>query len=163
MTVADRMGVMHRGRLVQVGTPAEIYEEPNSRWVADFIGDVNLLEGKVSEDWPGGNVIASAGAGRLRTAKPLGMRAGEAVCIALRPEKVRISHERPAKVDENAVSGTVWDIGYLGDISLYKVKLGSGLVVEAAAPNAGHAGAPFALGDKVWLNWDADAGVVLTS
>ena len=76
MTVADRMGVMNEGRLIQVAPPSEIYEQPNSRWVADFIGDVNLIEGRVSEAGPAATVIESAAAGRLRVAGSSAAKSG---------------------------------------------------------------------------------------
>src|SRR5215467_1695433 len=96
MTVADRIGVMDHGRLVQVAAPAEIYEQPNSRWVADFIGEVNLLEGRVSETGTHGIVVASAAAGRVRAASSAPVKSGDTVWLGLRPEKVRITREQPA-------------------------------------------------------------------
>src|SRR5438132_3717469 len=85
MTVADRIGVMDHGRLIQVATPPEIYEQPNSRWVADFIGDVNLIEGRVIEAAAGATVIESASAGRLRVATTGAAKPGDTVWVALRP------------------------------------------------------------------------------
>ena len=99
MTVADRIGVMDHGRLVQVATPSEIYEQPNSRWVADFIGDVNLIEGRVVRSGAGGTVVASAGAGQLRASASADAKPGDTVWVALRPEKVRIAREPPAAAD----------------------------------------------------------------
>src|SRR5215831_1311578 len=113
MTVAHRLGVMDRGRLVQVATPPEVYEQPNSRWVADFIGDVNLIEARVltvAGEGQGGEqgiVLASDGTGRLRAAQAGGSAAGNTVWIALRPEKVRIPRERPAAAADNCVVGQV--------------------------------------------------------
>src|SRR5712692_4216301 len=100
MTVADRIGVMDQGRLIQVATPPEIYEQPNSRWVADFIGDVNLIEGKVVEAGPTATTVASACAAQLR-ACPCDAKPGATVWVALRPEKVRIAREPPATAGEN--------------------------------------------------------------
>src|SRR5216684_3120899 len=91
MTVADRIGVMDQGRLIQVATPPEIYEQPNSRWVADFIGDVNLIEGRVVEAGPGTSTIMSANAGKLHAATAIDAGPGDTVWVAVRPEKVRIS------------------------------------------------------------------------
>ena len=121
MTMSDRIGVMNQGRLVQVAPPAEIYEQPNSRWVADFVGDVNLIEGALAESGPAGSVVES-GAGRLRVAQPIDAPAGTMVWVALRPEKIELVTEAPAAAGGNGVAGTVLDIGYLGDISIYKVK-----------------------------------------
>ena len=161
MTVANRIGVMNRGRLIQVATPPEIYEQPNSRWVADFIGDVNLLEGRVVEAGAAGPIIESASVGRLRAAASEA-KAGDAVAVALRPEKIRIGREPPPD-GANRVEGEVWEIGYRGDFSIYKVRLADGFVVEAAAANVTRlVERAISVGDRVWLSWAADAGVVLT-
>jgi putrescine transport system ATP-binding protein len=175
MTVASRIAVMNRGRLVQIATPPEIYEQPSSRWVADFIGEVNLIEARVlaaagegqgeGEDQgeEQGIVLASDGAGRLRVAQAGGSTAGDTVWIALRPEKVRISRERPAAAADNCVAGQVCSIGYLGDISAYKVRLESGLIMKAALANLTRLlERPIGLDDRVWLSWPPDAAVVLT-
>jgi putrescine transport system ATP-binding protein len=162
MTVADRIGVMDRGRLIQVATPPDIYEQPNSRWVADFIGDVNLIEGRVVEAGSGEMIIGTDVAGKLRAGGAAGAQAGHTVWLALRPEKLRITRESPA-YDTNKVSGAVWDIGYLGDFSVYQVRLDSGLMMKATVPNTGRASdRSLAPQDRVWLTWDAQAGVVLT-
>jgi putrescine transport system ATP-binding protein len=105
MTVADRIGVMDHGRLVQVGTPAEVYQRPATRWVAGFVGDVNFITA------PGGSGV-----------------------LALRPEKVRIAHAAP-EGRANGASGVVSEIGYLGATSLYKVRLDDGAVLKAAVMN----------------------------
>jgi putrescine transport system ATP-binding protein len=161
MTVADRIGVMDQGRLIQVATPPEIYEQPNSRWVADFIGDVNLIEGRVVETGPGTSTIMSQNAGELRAAATAA-RPGDTVWVAVRPEKVRIAHERPAAACANCVAGQVWDIGYLGDVSIYKVRLDNGYVMKAAAANMTRLiERPFGWNERVWLSWAPDAGVVL--
>jgi putrescine transport system ATP-binding protein len=162
MTVADRIGVMDQGRLVQVATPPEIYERPNSRWVADFIGDVNLIEGRVVEAGPGTSTIMSANAGKLHAAAAIDAGPGDTVWVAVRPEKVRISHEPPAAAAANCIAGQVWDIGYLGDVSIYKVRLDNGFVMKAAAANMTRLiERPFGWDERVWLSWAPDAGVVL--
>ncbi len=163
MTVADRMGVMDQGRLIQVATPREIYEQPNSRWVADFVGEVNLIEGRVAQAGSGGTVIESAQAGKVCAGAAPAARVGEAACLALRPEKVTIAHEKPARSDCNCVSGLVASIGYLGDVSLYKVRLDSGFVMKAVTANVTRLiERPIGWNDRVWLSWAPDAGVVLT-
>ena len=163
MTVADRIGVMDRGRLIQVATPPEIYERPNSRWVADFIGDVNLIEGRVIEAGAGGTMIASAAAGQLHASSDSQARPGDIVWIALRPEKVRIGHQPPPSTGENCAAGQVSNIGYLGDTSIYKVALDSGFVVKVAVANMTRLlERPIGWDDRVWLTWPADAAVVLT-
>ena len=120
MTVADRIAVMDRGRLMQVAPPAAIYEQPNSRWVADFIGDINVFEGRLGAD----RLQCRGDArGRLRVASQSGRRARRDVCVAVRPEKVRIIREPQLPGADNCVAGTIVDIGYLGDTSIYKVQL----------------------------------------
>jgi putrescine transport system ATP-binding protein len=163
MTVADRIAVMNAGKLVQVGTPAEIYEQPNSRWVADFIGDVNLIEGRVVSSGLGHTVIEGASSGRMLVASTTNVATGATVWVALRPEKVQIAADRPPASDENSFAGRVEDIGYLGDMSLYKVKLDRGLVMEATVANRTRlVERPIGWGDRVWLSFPPEAGVVLT-
>src|SRR5262249_8262665 len=156
MTVANRIGVMNQGRLIQVATPSEIYEQPNSRWVADFIGDVNLIEGRVVTADADGTAIASASVGTVRAAASKA-KPGDSVAVALRPEKISIGREAPL-AGANQVRGEVWEIGYLGDFSIYKVKLDSGFVMAVAAANVTRfVERPVAIGDRVSLSWAADA------
>jgi putrescine transport system ATP-binding protein len=162
MTVADRIGVMNHGRLMQVATAPELYEQPNSRWVADFVGDVNLIEGRVVEAGANATVIESALVGRVRAGAASGAKPGDTVWVALRPEKVRLSLEQRSAT-ENSVSGTVRDIAYLGDLSIYKVALDNGFVMEAATANLTRViERPISWDDRVWLTWDAAGGIVLT-
>jgi putrescine transport system ATP-binding protein len=162
MTMADRIGVMDHGQLMQVATPAEMYEQPASRWVADFIGEVNLIEGRVVEAGSGGTLIASASAGKLRAAPSSAAKPGDTVWVALRPEKVRIAPAPPGTA-ENCVAGQVASIGYLGDLSVYKVQLDDGFVMKAAIANVTRLiERPIGWGDRVWLSWAPEAGVVLT-
>jgi putrescine transport system ATP-binding protein len=162
MTVADRIGVMNHGRLMQVATAPELYEQPNSRWVADFVGDVNLIEGRVAEAGAAITVVESALVGRVRAGAASGAKPGDTVWIALRPEKVRLSLDQHATT-ENGVSGTVRDIAYLGDLSIYKVALDNGFVMAAATANLARViERPISWNDRVWLTWDAAAGIVLT-
>jgi putrescine transport system ATP-binding protein len=164
MTVADRIGVMDRGHLVQVATPPEIYEQPNSRWVADFVGDVNLIEGRVASVGADGVVIERL-AGPMFHVKHSGsesLKPGDTVWVALRPEKVRIALEPPTSA-QNCIAGKVKEISYLGDISVYKVQVENGSVMKAAIANMTrlierHIGS----NDHVWLSWASDAAVVLT-
>ena len=159
MTVADRIAVMDRGQLMQVATPANIYEQPNSRWVADFIGDVNLFEGRLGDDKTS---IEGAPAGRLRVATPVDADSGATVWVAVRPEKMRLTRDKPEQT-ENCVVGEVADVGYLGDLTTYKVRIADGSIVKAAVANVSrqveHA---VAIGDWMWLSFAPEAGVVLT-
>jgi putrescine transport system ATP-binding protein len=155
MIVADRIAVMNRGRLMQVAEPAEIYERPNSRWVADFLGEVTMIEGRF-----GAEGVLTSGLGELRVAagKP-----GDKVWLALRPEKIAMNAERPARERINAVAGTVFEIGYRGDVSLYKVRLADHSLMKVALANTSARGkAQFAVKDVVWLSWPYEAGVLLT-
>jgi putrescine transport system ATP-binding protein len=165
MTVAHRIAVMDRGRIAQVATPPELYERPNSRWVAGFIGDVNLIEGAVVAADASGLAIEGAGGRRYRVgaaaagdAKP-----GQKVWIALRPEKLRLAAAKPEGVAENCAAGRVHDIAYLGNVSLYKITLDDGATMTASLANASRpVDRRIGWDDSVWLTWTPDAGVVLT-
>ena len=161
MTLADRIGVMDRGRLMQVAPPAEIYEQPNSRWVADFIGDVNLFEGRLGDD---GSSIEGTPAGRLRTAGRVDAEPGAPVWAAVRPEKIAMTRQPPASSGDNCLAATVVDIGYLGDMSLYKVRIAGGAQMKAAIANIGRRpdGEAPAFDEEVWLVWPPEATIVLT-
>jgi putrescine transport system ATP-binding protein len=159
MTVADRIAVMNRGRLVQVGTPVEIYERPNGRWVAGFVGDVNLIEGQVTGVYPS---FVSFEAGAMKVRLPHSDVAPGPAALALRPEKIRIGHAVPANDSENGVAGVVTDIGYLGTLSIYKVRVTEELTLKAAVVNAERkAAGAIHVNDRVWLWWAPDAGVLL--
>jgi putrescine transport system ATP-binding protein len=163
MTVADRIAVMDRGRIIQVATPSEIYEQPSTRYVADFIGDINLLEGKIARR-EGGTRLECAEAGVVvEASQTVDGAIGSTAWFAVRPEKVRISRDEPAYPSVNAVAGEVWDIGYLGDVSIYHVRLPSGATVKATVTNATRlVERPISWEDRVWLTWGRDSGVVLT-
>ncbi len=144
MTVAGRIGVMDSGRLEQVATPRELYEAPRSRWVAEFVGDINLFEGKI-EPRETGRVtmaprlaIATRDAGTIYVAEPRQPIAKTAVCVAIRPEKVKLSRRGPVSDDTHAINrleGVVTDVSYLGGVTSYKVKLDSGAVLRSSMAN----------------------------
>src|SRR5579863_1616255 len=160
MTLAHRIGVMDRGRLIQIAPPADIYERPDSRWVADFIGDVNLLEGRLGDD---GVSIEGTAAGRLRVATKAVAAPGDMVWVAVRPERLRISRQPPLPGLDNCVAATVADIGYFGDNSVYKLRIRDGSLLKAAVANLGAAGdGIIAVNERVWLTWPPDAARVLT-
>jgi putrescine transport system ATP-binding protein len=163
MTVSDRIAVMDRGVLVQVATPAEIYEAPNSRYVADFIGDINIFEAKVSAK-DGSLVTLDSEGLPVRVEQPeCPAVAGNEVAFAVRPEKVRISLDAPAAPAANAAQGEVMDIGYLGDFSVFITRLKDGRIMRAAQANVSRlVDRPITFGDQVWLTWPAEAGIVLT-
>jgi len=160
MTVADRIAVMDHGRLAQVGAPAEVYQRPNSRWVAGFVGDVNLIELRVTAVYPSFVALEREGL-KLRIAQAAAVSPGASVAVALRPEKIRIAKAAPDRPDEHGYAGAIIEIGYLGAVSLFKVRLDNGLVLKAAVMNAESAGA-LQVKDRVWVSWSADAGVLLT-
>jgi putrescine transport system ATP-binding protein len=164
MTVADRIAVMDHGRVIQVATPAEIYEQPNSRYVADFIGNINLIEGKVSASAAGATRIDAPEAGAvIEIDQAVEAKVGDQVWFAIRPEKIRISLDAPLPGSPNTLSGEVWDIGYLGDVSIYHVRLANGSTVTATVTNQTRVvERPITWEDKVWLTWSRNGGVVLT-
>jgi putrescine transport system ATP-binding protein len=159
MTVADRIAVMDRGRLMQVSTPADIYEQPNSRWVADFVGDVNLFEGRLGEDKTS---IEGTSAGRLRVAAPVDADVDATVWVAVRPEKMRLTHDKPEQT-ENCVIGQVIDVGYLGNATIYKVRIGDESILKAAVANVSRqVEHDVAVDAWVWLSFAPETGVALT-
>jgi len=163
MTMADRIAVMDRGRIIQIASPAEIYEVPNSRFVADFIGDINLMECKVTARNGDTCRLQSVEFGcEIDTAQAVDAAVGDTVWFAIRPEKVRISFDEPES-RVNAVTGEVWDIAYLGDVSIYHTHIANEQTVRATVANRSRVvERPVGWDDKVWLSWDRDAGVILT-
>ncbi|MES2196893.1 MAG: ABC transporter ATP-binding protein [Pseudomonadota bacterium] len=141
MTMADRIGVMDQGRLEQVATPRQLYEAPASRWIAEFVGDINLFEGEVASREAGRLVIATRDAGSITVAEPLQPITKPVVAVAIRPEKVKLSRRGPAADDAdhghaiNRLEGIVTDVGYLGGFTTYKVKLDSGAVLRSSMAN----------------------------
>jgi len=165
MTMADRIAVMDQGRLVQVATPGEIYEQPRNRFVADFVGDVNILEGAVAGREENGvwRIAAPAAPEPLLVDDPdeaLGQ--GQAIAVAVRPEKMTVSRERPEGV--NALVGEVWDIGYLGDWTIYRVKLDNGQIVRVSRANQTRfVERPIDMEERVHIGFSPDAAVILAS
>ena len=164
MTVASRIAVMDQGEVIQIATPDKIYEEPESVYVADFIGDVNLIEGRASAHGEGRFRIDWAeGQQPLIAASRLEFAAGQQCHLAIRPEKIAISAERPSDAD-NAVQGRVHDIAYLGNLSTYHVELPTGAIVKAQTANTRRISRrDFTWEDPVWLSWTATAGVLLAN
>jgi putrescine transport system ATP-binding protein len=162
MTMASRVAVMDAGRLRQVGAPREVYEAPNTRFVADFIGAVNLIEAQVAASNVEGLHLESDLAGRLLAEPMPGIAVGAAVTVALRPEKLSLGLDPPDS-DVNRVAGTVHEVAYLGGLSLYRVELPGGIVLRATQPNAARLATPvFERGERVWLSWSPSCAMVLT-
>jgi putrescine transport system ATP-binding protein len=162
MTVASRIAVMEKGVLQQVATPGEIYENPKTRYIAGFIGDVNVFDGAVSKISDGCIEIDANAGYKFKTRSSEPVTVGQKVALALRPEKIRINRDKPA-TDVNVVPGKVEDVGYLGSISHYHVRTAADERITALRANAAHTvEQPITWEDSVWLDWPADAGVVLT-
>jgi len=170
MTMATRIGVMSEGKILQIGAPAEIYETPNCRFVADFIGSVNLFKGSVEVDAPDHVVITSPEC-RHYVSHGITGTLGMAVHVAVRPEKMVIQHtppldgerESPAEVGCNGVQGVIENLAYLGSLTTYHVKLDGGLVVKVTHTNAArHTLTPLSAGDRVFVWWCGSDVVVLT-
>jgi putrescine transport system ATP-binding protein len=140
MTVAHRIGVMDGGRIEQVATPRELYEAPNSRWIAEFVGDVNVFEGEVDKREAGRLTISTKDAGAIVAAVPREPITNTAICVAIRPEKVKLSRRGPVSDAGNAhainrLEGIITEVNYLGGLTTYKVKLDSGAVLRSSMAN----------------------------
>jgi putrescine transport system ATP-binding protein len=164
MTMADRIAVMDHGRIVQVATPGEIYEQPKTRFIAEFVGDVNILEGKV--------IGQESGLWRIGTPSAQGpftiddpdevLETGQEVAIAIRPEKMTIRREPPEADVPNVLTGEVWDIAYLGDWTVYRVKLASGEILRISRANASRfVDNPIDWDERVYITFMPDAAVIL--
>ncbi|MDO9498461.1 ABC transporter ATP-binding protein [Falsiroseomonas sp.] len=164
MTMATRLAVMDRGTLAQVGTPSDVYEFPNSRFTAEFLGTANILEGVVEGVDAEGVRIGSSELdfdilAEPAASKPLGAR----VFVALRPERMRIERAAPGtSLGDNRLVGRVRDIGYYGDFFLYYVVLANGKEVRVSQPNLRRrTDRPVDWEDTVAVTWDRQASMVL--
>lgn len=169
MTVASRVAVMDHGKFVQIDPPARIYEMPNSVYVADFIGDVNLIDGNMEEAADGTQSSKTAklswaeGEAAVTGTLTETVRANQRCTFAIRPEKVLISKQRP-KDRNNVFKGKILDIAYLGNISTYKVELANGKTIKAQTANSSRISKrEFTWEDDVWLSWSDTAGIILAS
>src|SRR5690554_676189 len=162
MTMASRIAIMSYGRIAQVGSPIDIYESPNSRMTAEFIGSVNIFEANILED----NSDSISLTSDLLDA-PVFIDRGVTTpaettetLIALRPEKIYLTTEKP-EGDTNWSCGTVDNIAYLGDITSYYVKLASGKRVQATMANVERRGERPTWGDRVYVSWEASSPILL--
>ena len=163
MTVADRIAVMDHGRIIQVDPPMEMYERPNSRYVADFLGDINLIASKTVGHAKGKVLLQSDSGQDLQVNTSEEFAVGRNVWFASRPEKLNISRKKPAKA-LNALEGEVWDIAYLGGLTVYKVKLDSGEFVKAAVLNSSVSGSDMITWEeRVWVSCSPQGARVLIS
>ncbi|MCV2348443.1 ABC transporter ATP-binding protein [Paucibacter sp. Y2R2-4] len=161
MTMATRIAVMSEGRILQIGAPADIYETPSSRFVADFIGNVNLMEGTLSVDEPDHVVIACADCQHY-VGHGITGTAGMAVSVALRPEKIRLSSDKP-EGDFNQVRAKVRELSYFGAFTVYHLQLPSGQLIKVSESNlARYREHPLTWDQEVWASWSPSSQVVLT-
>jgi putrescine transport system ATP-binding protein len=163
MALATRIAVMDRGKVVQVGTPAEIYEFPQSRFVADFVGTTNLFEGVIAKCEPGLTTVTCQETGCDLLVDDVGrFMPGQRVWVALRPEKIRLSKQPAAQSRCNQLRGTVHQLGYLGNRCTYQIKTGSGKLVTVFSQNERRTSEwSIDWSDEVYVSWNADAAVLL--
>ena len=162
MTMADRIAILDKGEVMQVATPAEVYEAPISRFVAGFVGNVNMFEGTVAARDDDSVRITGASGAEIVVGNAGEAATGNAVAFAIRPEKIRVSSRRPEGA-ANAMEGEVYDLAYLGDMTVYHVRLDDGQVVKASALNSSRASEDaLSWNDRAWISFPPDAGVVLT-
>jgi putrescine transport system ATP-binding protein len=167
MTMADRIGVMDAGRLEQVATPRQLYEAPNSRWIAEFVGDINLIEGQLEirdgHRW----TVATRDAGTLVAAEPRQVIEKAAICVAIRPEKVKLSRRGPVADPAqasafNRLEGEITNVSYLGGVTSYQIKLDTGFALRASLANTARLDIDaFSAGQRVVAWFTPDDCVVL--
>jgi putrescine transport system ATP-binding protein len=163
MTVSSRIGLMINGELEQVATPSELYEVPSSRFVAEFIGDVNLLEGRYDGSGEFGlEMVCKESESTIQSTQPLDVARGTTIWAAIRPEKLEIS-KQPPEGTPNVLKGKVWDIGYGGSFSTYHVHLPNGKTMTAVRANRERSlEKSITWEDEVYLSWAPKSAVILT-
>ena len=161
MTMANRVAIMSEGRFVQVGAPGDVYETPATRFVADFIGNVNLMDGTLDVDETDHCIIGCADC-RHYVGHGITGNEGMAVTVALRPEKIHLSRAKP-EGEFNQVQGTVKEMSYFGSYTVYHLQLASGAMLKASMANTQrHRDEATTWGDSAWAHWSRSAHVVLT-
>ena len=159
MTLSTRIGVMDAGKIVQIGEPRQIYETPNSKYVADFIGSVNIFDGEVDVAAPDLMRINTS-VGALVCQPIAGLKAKQNIHIAVRPERIKLS--RAPIEAANTLRGTVEEVAYMGNLSIYRVRLEDGRFLKVTAANGLHEENPITWDEQVYIGWSAAAGNVLT-
>jgi putrescine transport system ATP-binding protein len=163
MTLSSRIAVMEKGRFLQVGKPKEIYEYPCNRFVADFIGTINTFDGTVTAIDDDSISVRAPEAGCTLTA--LGkhdVAIDQAACIAVRPEKIFIGRDEPDDPTDIRMKGVVDDLGYLGNLSLYRVRLDSGKIIHVSQQNRHRSAERFVeWEDEIWVSWRPRSSIVL--
>mgnify|MGYP001014108316 CR=1 FL=1 len=159
LTLSHRIAVMNQGRIEQLDEPSRLYSYPANRFVADFIGNCNLLEARVIDHKEGHLRLQAVGLGEILAPSREGVSAGDRGVLALRPEQVRISASGVPPEGENRFPGQVRGFLYVGDVTTYQVRLDNGLELAALRPNDAPGRARFfEIGDRVTVNWARDAG-----
>jgi spermidine/putrescine transport system ATP-binding protein len=162
LTLSHRIAVMNRGKVEQVDEPSRLYGFPRNRFVADFIGNINLIEAQVTESAHGHLRLAAAGLGDIVAPPLAGATVGDMGVYAIRPEQVRIGVHGELSELKNHFEGEVHSLLYQGDVSVYRVRLANGATIEALLPNSAPGRAElFEAGDKVKVGWRHDAGLFL--
>jgi spermidine/putrescine transport system ATP-binding protein len=158
LTMSDRIAVMHKGRILQVGTPEEIYERPVTRFVADFIGQTNFLHGTTLGEEPGNRAWIDVAGARMLAADPAGLANKGAIVLALRPERISLGAE--ATGQENRFEAVVEGVVYFGTARHYHLRLANG--VELVVRQENRDAAPLRKGDATSVSWPADAATVVS-
>ena len=162
MTMSTRIGVMNAGQILQISTPAEMYETPANKFVAGFVGNVNLMDGVLTADQPDHVIIDSADCKHYVGHGITGTE-GMDVTVALRPEKIRVTRDKP-EGEFNMAAGKVKEMTYFGAWTVYQIELPSGFILKASESNTErHAEGALTWGDTAWASWSPSAHVVLTS
>ena len=161
MTMASRLAVMNEGRVLQVGTPDTVYETPANRFVADFIGNVNLMDGTLAEDEADHCVVTGADCSHWVGHGVTGTQ-GMAVTVALRPEKIALQRDEPPG-PHNRVRGTIKELSYFGSYTVFHLELASGARLLVSQSNTlRHRDDRLSWGDAAWASWQPTSPVVLT-
>jgi putrescine transport system ATP-binding protein len=163
MTLSSRIAVMDKGRFLQIGTPKSIYEYPESRFVANFIGTINTFDGTVDEII-GERMLVNCS--ELPAPIPVprvdGVTAGQTICVAVRPEKISMSRKRPDDEESIALPASVDDFGYFGNRSLYRIRLRNGTIVQVSRQNQRRSAQRFVeWEDEVWISWRPESTIVI--
>lgn len=164
MSLSTRIAVMDKGQFIQTGTPTEIYEFPESRFVADFIGSANIVEGEVTED-SADHVRVATELGEIYIDHGQATKEGSKIWVAIRPEKIHLSKKASGKKGPNQAIGIVDDIGYLGNSSIYKIRLENGTIIDVTSPNQirpKNRTHQITWEDKVHMTWDASSAMLLS-
>ena len=163
MTLSSRIGVMNHGEIVQVGTPTDIYEFPDTRFVAEFIGSVNTFEGRLVEDEPSYVRIECEDLDvPIHVDHGVSAAPGTTVWAAIRPEKIQVSRDKPEALD-NWAAATVSDIAYMGDMSVYLLELASGKKLRVTQPNVyRHSEDRITWDERIYVQWHSSSPVVVT-